>query len=110
MIWNAALNHWEIIVSGVTEDPLTVTVLGPEGENTTTTLSCTNTCLADFSDDGVVNFADLALLRANFGTDCSLLPPEQVCVGDANGDGLVNFGDLAQLRSDFGRSDCLVCN
>jgi hypothetical protein len=77
---------------------MTVTVSGPEGEDSTTTLSCSNTCLADFNDDGVVNFLILALLRANFGApDCSLLPPEQVCVGDANGDGLVNFTGLGTI-------------
>jgi hypothetical protein len=110
MTWNNALNQWEILVSGIAEDPMTVTVSGPEGEDSTATLSCSNTCLADFNDDGVVNFFDLGLLRANFGADCGLLPPEQACVGDANGDGLVNFTDLGQLRSEFGRSDCLVCN
>jgi hypothetical protein len=110
MTWNAALNRWEAIVSDVAENPMTVTVSGPEGQESAATLGCVNTCTADFSDDGMVNFADLALLRANFGTNCNLLPPGQECVGDANEDGLVNFADLARLRSEFGRSDCLVCN
>jgi hypothetical protein len=46
-----------------------------------------------------VNFGDLALLRANFGSSC---PPGTSCPGDINKDGFVNFADLAQLRANFG--------
>lgn len=66
-------------------------------------------CEGDGNYDGFVNFADLALLRANFGTNCSSLPPGTPCLGDFNGDGYVNFGDLAVLRRDFGRDDCQSC-
>lgn len=52
----------------------------------------------------------MVLLRAKFGTNCTILPSEHVCIGDATGDGLANFADLAQLWTEFGRSDCLVCN
>jgi subtilisin-like proprotein convertase family protein len=49
-------------------------------------------CDADFNQDGVVNFADLATMKASFfktGADL---------VTDLNGDGVVNFADLAILR------------
>lgn len=47
-------------------------------------------CDADFNQDGVVNFADLARMRtAFFGNDPAV---------DLNGDGVVNFADLAILR------------
>ncbi len=58
-------------------------------------------CPSDLNNDGIVNFADLALLKANFFTDCSTLPPGEVCVGDINGDGAVNFVDLAILKADM---------
>ena len=54
-----------------------------------------NLCDADFSNDGVVNFADLAIFRARFGTT----DPD----ADLNGDGAVNFADLAIFRSRFGQ-------
>jgi hypothetical protein len=56
-------------------------------------------CPADLTGDGVVNFADLAQLRANFGNTCNPITP---CPGDITGDGSVNFGDLAALRAAFG--------
>lgn len=54
-----------------------------------------NLCDADFNNDGVVNFADLALFRGRFGTS----QPEL----DLNGDGAVNFADLAIFRALFGK-------
>lgn len=107
MTWSAALNQWEIVVAGVTEDPVTIVVSGPEGEATATTQSCANTCLGDVNDDGVVNILDVVLVRNNFGATCD---PVQPCPGDANGDGIVNILDKVQVRNDFGRNDCLVCN
>ena len=68
-----------------------------------------NACKGDISNDGNVNFADLAAMRANFFTDCSTLPPWEVCEGDLNNDGSVNFEDLALMRANFFRSDCF-CN
>lgn|GEM_PF-2704466 len=54
-----------------------------------------NACDADLSNDGVVNFADLALFRTSFGSNNS--------DADFNGDGVVNFADLATMRSGFGK-------
>jgi hypothetical protein len=66
-------------------------------------------CKGDLNNDGGVNFADLAEMKANFFTDCSTLPPWEVCVGDVNNDGFVNFADLALMKENFFREDCL-CN
>jgi hypothetical protein len=54
-----------------------------------------NRCDADFNNDGVVNFADLAIFRARFATSNA--------DADLNGDGIVNFADLAIFRALFGR-------
>jgi hypothetical protein len=69
----------------------------------------TDACQSDATGDGLVNFVDLAVLRTNFGTNCSTLPPGTPCLAGFNGDGLVNFADLALLRQDFGRRDGLTC-
>jgi hypothetical protein len=60
-------------------------------------------CVGDLNQDGAVNFGDLAMLRANFGSSCS---PGTSCPGDITKDGFVNFADLAQLRANFGSSGC----
>ena len=54
-----------------------------------------NRCDADLNNDGVVNFADLALFRQRFGT----VDPD----ADFNGDGVVNFQDLAIFAQLFGK-------
>ncbi len=54
-----------------------------------------NYCDADFNNDGIVNFADLAALKAAFGTlDANI---------DMDGSGFVNFRDLALFKSGFGK-------
>jgi len=54
-----------------------------------------NACDADLTDDGFVNFADLARFRGSFlGTSPDLS-------ADLTGDDLVNFADLAVLRRLF---------
>jgi arylsulfatase A-like enzyme len=54
-----------------------------------------NPCDGDLDGDGMVNFADLALFRARFGSaDAD---------ADFDGNGAVNFADLARFRSAFGR-------
>ncbi len=52
-----------------------------------------NACDADLNDDGIVNFSDLARMRAVFFR----ADP----VADMSGDGVVNFTDLAMLRAAF---------
>ncbi|MDQ1302370.1 MAG: hypothetical protein QG595_353 [Pseudomonadota bacterium] len=54
-----------------------------------------NWCDADFNNDGRVNFADLAELRARFSTT----DPET----DLDSNGRVNFADLARFKALFGR-------
>jgi len=54
-----------------------------------------NRCDADLNGDGIVNFADLALFRARFGST----DPD----ADFNGDGVVNFADLAIFQELFGK-------
>jgi hypothetical protein len=53
-----------------------------------------NLCDGDLTNDGQVNFADLAQFRTRFITT----DPD----ADFNGDGIVNFADLARLRQLFG--------
>lgn len=53
-----------------------------------------NACDGDLNNDGLVNFADLALFRSRFGS------PDPVA--DLNGDGAVNFADLALFLQLFG--------
>jgi len=58
-----------------------------------------NRCDADLNNDGLVNFADLGLLRQVFltaSTDPNFDPD-----ADFNGDGLINFSDLGVIRSGF---------
>lgn len=63
-----------------------------------------NACDGDFNQDGIVNFADLALLRQGFFQSNSVL--------DLSGDGVVNFADLAILRAGFFKAPgpkCAAC-
>lgn len=52
-----------------------------------------NACDADLNNDGIVNFADLAIVRQRFFTS----DPHS----DLNGDGIINFADLAILKQRF---------
>lgn len=52
-----------------------------------------NACDADLNDDGIVNFADLAIMKRVFFQK----NPD----ADLNGDGVVNFGDLAIMKAAF---------
>jgi hypothetical protein len=62
----------------------------------TDTDGCGNACDADFDNNNFVNFADLALFRAAFGTQ------DEEADLDGSG-GTVNFADLAIFRSLFGK-------
>ena len=55
-----------------------------------------NACDADLDNDGVVNFSDLARLRAVFFSGDRH--------ADLDGDGAVNFSDLARLKKSFFRT------
>jgi hypothetical protein len=69
------------------------------------TLGVSGLCVnltGDANGDGVVNFADLAQLRADFG---KIGAPGWI-PADVNLDGSVNFADLAILRSQFGQTEC----
>ncbi len=52
-----------------------------------------NYCDPDFNNDGIINFADLAMFKPAFLTDEPLF--------DLNRDGIVNFGDVAIVKSFF---------
>ena len=52
-----------------------------------------NACDPDLNNDGVVNFSDLARLKAVFFKS----DPD----ADLNGDGVVNFADLARMKQRF---------
>jgi hypothetical protein len=52
-----------------------------------------NACDADLNDDRIVNFADLARLKAVFF--------QADADADLNGDGVVNFTDLARMKAAF---------
>jgi hypothetical protein len=52
-----------------------------------------NACDPDLNNDGIVNFADLAIMKkVFFKTDAA---------ADLNGDGVVNFADLAIMKKSF---------
>jgi hypothetical protein len=53
---------------------------------------------ADANSDGVVNFADITAVLANFGENYS----PGTGMGDANGDGVVTFGDITAVLSAWG--------
>jgi hypothetical protein len=57
-----------------------------------------NALTGDANGDGIVNFADLNLVLANFGFSGT---PGSLS-GDLNGDGVVNFADLNLVLSSFG--------
>jgi hypothetical protein len=52
-----------------------------------------NACDADLDNDGLVNFADLGLMKAAFFSD----DPD----ADLNGDGSVDFADLGRMKTRF---------
>lgn len=52
-----------------------------------------NACDADLNQDGIVNFADLAILKGRFF--------QQDANADLTGDNLVNFADLARMKALF---------
>jgi hypothetical protein len=55
-----------------------------------------NACDADLDDSGFVNFADLGLFKAAFGTNDA--------DADFDGNGFVNFADLGTFKESFGKA------
>jgi hypothetical protein len=81
-------------------DSCEITVTDANGDTSTGKLniiliSIPQAVNADLNGDGVVNFADLGLLRSHFGSNNPL--------ADLNGDGAVNFADLALFKLLFGK-------
>ena len=61
----------------------------------------------DFNDDGTTDAQDLAIVKANLGTDC--LGSHATCIrSDLNRDGKVNGKDLNLLNAAFGKP-CALC-
>jgi hypothetical protein len=58
-------------------------------------------CPGDANGDGVVNFTDITVVLANFGTTW---PADCIGAGDANGDGVVNFTDVTVVLANFGNT------
>ncbi len=53
-------------------------------------------CPADLNDDGIVDFADVLVVLANWG------PCESKCSGDLNDDGTVDFADVLIVLAAWG--------
>ena len=53
----------------------------------------------DANHDGMVSFADVTAVLANFG---AMYPPGSGGTGDANNDGTVNFADVTAILANFG--------
>jgi hypothetical protein len=53
----------------------------------------------DANHDGVVSFADVTAVLANFG---AMYTPGSGGTGDANNDGVVNFADVTAILANFG--------
>lgn len=58
-------------------------------------------CAGDFTNDGVIDISDLALILASFGSSEPGIPTP---CADINGDGFVDIADLALFLSSFGAS------
>jgi hypothetical protein len=58
----------------------------------------TRSCPSDTNGDGLVNFADLNAILANFGASGASI----VCI-DSNNDNLINFADLNAVLAAFGQ-------
>lgn len=77
----------------IADDADNCTEVANPGQTDTDTDGIGNACDPDFTQDCMVNFGDLAVLKSSFLSTDALT--------DLNDDGQTNFGDLAVLRSFF---------
>ncbi len=96
--WGGEVSMW------VNGEPLDIDISGPWNEfvfEFCVETEATNTCPADFDNDGVVGVEDVALLINSYNCQSN-------CQTDLDGNGVVNVLDLLEFLVYFGEEDCIV--
>lgn len=96
--WGGEVSMW------VNGEPLDIDISGPWNEfvfEFCVETEATNTCPADFDNDGVVGVEDVALLINTYNCQGN-------CQTDLDGNGVVNVLDLLEFLVYFGEADCIV--